>query len=71
MLMEMFRFIVIIWVLGIFGALQSCDNRRKNFDEGIKKINHVVVIYMENHSFDNLWGQFPGDGKAAVSRPNC
>ncbi len=27
---------------------------------GINKINHVVVIYMENHSFDNLYGQFPG-----------
>src|SRR6476659_6258088 len=23
-------------------------------------INHVVVIYMENHSFDNLYGVFPG-----------
>ena len=71
MLMEMFRFIIIIWVLGIFGALQSCDKRRKNFDEGIKKINHVVVIYMENHSFDNLYGEFEGanglqGGKASI-----
>ncbi|HEY4965829.1 MAG TPA: acid phosphatase [Puia sp.] len=24
------------------------------------KIKHVVVIYLENHSFDNLYGQFPG-----------
>ena len=23
-------------------------------------INHFVVIYMENHSFDNLYGEFPG-----------
>ena len=23
-------------------------------------VNHVVVIYLENHSFDNLYGQFPG-----------
>src|SRR4051795_13300512 len=23
-------------------------------------INHVVVIYLENHSFDNLYGLFPG-----------
>src|SRR5262245_50112234 len=23
-------------------------------------INHIVVIYMENHSFDNLYGVFPG-----------
>ena len=44
----------------------SCSKSTRNaaastgFDEGIKKINHVVVIYMENHSFDNLYGQFPG-----------
>src|SRR5258708_12647307 len=23
-------------------------------------INHIIVIYLENHSFDNLYGQFPG-----------
>jgi phospholipase C len=26
----------------------------------LNKIQHVVVIYMENHSFDNLYGSFPG-----------
>jgi phospholipase C len=28
--------------------------------EGINQIKHVIVIVMENRSFDNLWGQFPG-----------
>jgi acid phosphatase len=27
---------------------------------GLSKINHFVVVYMENHSFDNLYGEFPG-----------
>jgi phospholipase C len=27
---------------------------------GIQKINHVVVIYQENWSFDSLYGKFPG-----------
>ncbi len=41
--------------------LVSCERQKPvGFDEGIKKIDHVVVIYMENHSFDNLYGQFPG-----------
>lgn len=31
-----------------------------DFEKNIQKIKHVVVIYMENHSFDNLWGQFEG-----------
>ncbi len=26
----------------------------------VNPINHIVVIYLENHSFDNLYGQFPG-----------
>jgi len=25
-----------------------------------KKVEHVIVIYLENHSFDNLFGLFPG-----------
>ena len=27
---------------------------------GLDKINHIVVIYLENRSFDNLYGLFPG-----------
>ncbi len=27
---------------------------------GIEKVQHIVVIYLENHSFDNLYGEFPG-----------
>ena len=30
-----------------------------------RRIRHIVVIYEENHSFDNLWGGWPGvDGLA-------
>ena len=37
--------------------------------QGIEKVNHVVVIYMENHSFDNLYGQFEGaEGQANASK---
>ena len=27
---------------------------------GIDKIDHLVVIYLENRSFDNLFALFPG-----------
>ncbi len=31
----------------------------------LKKIKHVIVIYLENRSFDHLYGLFPGaDGIA-------
>jgi phospholipase C len=26
----------------------------------IERIGHIVVVYMENHSFDSLYGSFPG-----------
>ncbi|MDE2157775.1 MAG: acid phosphatase [Burkholderiales bacterium] len=35
---------------------------------GIERVRHLVVIYAENHSFDNLYGMFPGaDGVANAS----
>ncbi len=27
---------------------------------GLNRIGHIIVIYEENHSFDNLYGSFPG-----------
>jgi acid phosphatase len=47
-------------------SISSCGTSRKiqqgetSFDDGIRQINHLVVIYMENHSFDNLYGEFKG-----------
>src|SRR5260221_277253 len=37
----------------------------------LEKINHIVVIYQENHSFDNLFGSWEGvNGRAAASAVN-
>jgi phospholipase C len=34
----------------------------------MQRIGHVVVIFAENHSFDNLYGLFPGaDGIASAT----
>jgi len=55
--------------------LASCSsvkktNKAKNVAEnGINKVQHVVVIYMENHSFDNLYGQFEGANGIANATP--
>src|SRR6185437_13352212 len=27
---------------------------------GLEKLDHIIVIYAENRSFDNLYGLFPG-----------
>jgi phospholipase C len=39
---------------------------------GLDKINHIIVIYLENRSFDNLFGRFPranGLGRASNTAP--
>ncbi|NJD05654.1 MAG: acid phosphatase, partial [Methylococcaceae bacterium] len=38
---------------------------------GVSSIGHIIVIYLENHSFDNLYGLFPGaDGIAQAAPEN-
>jgi phospholipase C len=32
----------------------------KDEGEGLGRLKNIVVIYLENHSFDNLYGEFPG-----------
>src|SRR4051794_12929277 len=27
---------------------------------GLEKLSHILVLYLENRSFDNLFGEFPG-----------
>jgi len=34
----------------------------------LAKVKHVVVIYLENHSFDNLYGQFAGANGLSEAR---
>jgi phospholipase C len=33
--------------------------------EGLKRIEHIVVLYLENRSFDHLYGAFPGSNGLA------
>ena len=36
---------------------------------GLSRIDHIVVIYAENRSFDNLYGMFPGASGIADATP--
>jgi len=38
----------------------SSGYERKKSEEAVKTLNHIIVIYQENWSFDSLYGQFPG-----------
>jgi len=39
----------------------SCSDNSSGLKSGtINKVNHVVVIYLENRGFDNTYGEFAG-----------
>lgn len=40
--------------------LVACRKTGPGLPGEVDKVKHVVVIYLENHSFDNLYGQFAG-----------
>jgi len=37
--------------------------------KGLDKVGHIIVLYLENHSFDNLYGLFPGAEGISQARP--
>jgi phospholipase C len=41
-------------------AASNAGDDLKSEGEGLHRLKHIVVIYLENHSFDNLYGEFPG-----------
>jgi acid phosphatase len=46
-------------------SLPATAQARGGGHDPLAGIRHIVVIYEENHSFDNLWGRWPGvDGLA-------
>src|SRR5436309_533491 len=40
-----------------FGALHA---QMQQIPDGLRKIEHIVVLYLENRSFDHLYGNFSG-----------
>lgn len=51
-------------------VFSACRKNDQPIPQGeLDKIKHVVVIYLENHSFDNLYGSFPGaDGLSEATK---
>src|ERR1700676_1616587 len=51
-------------------ALASCAPQpSRTTSTDLEKIQHIVVIYFENRSFDNLYGLFPGANGIANATP--
>jgi phospholipase C len=60
--------------LALFGLVLSGPATLAQAPQGIDKLSHILVLYLENRSFDNLFGEFPGAngianaGDSAVQR---
>jgi acid phosphatase len=53
-----------IWLAGPLRAQEAVPPK-----PGFDRINHIIVIYLENRSFDNLYGLFPGaEGMAEAAK---
>jgi len=59
------------FLLALFVTLSAPANAvtKPAKPEGLAKIGHIIVIYLENHSFDNLYGLFPGAEGIAQATP--
>jgi acid phosphatase len=57
--------------LATAALLAGCATQRTEGDFSARagKIQNVVVIYAENHSFDNMYGMFPGANGVANATP--
>lgn len=61
--MALQRFFVMFFITLLISSCaigKKTQDQETSFEEGIGQIKHVVVIYMENRSFDNLYGEFEG-----------
>src|ERR1700736_4086489 len=52
-----------------FAALAACSQQPATPIAGLDRIEHIIVIYAENRSFDNLYGLFPGANGIAAATP--
>lgn len=56
----------------VFVALGAGAPALAQTPKGLDKVSHIVVLFLENRSFDNLFGEFPGaNGIEAALKSNA
>ncbi len=55
-----------LWIAALLaGFAAAADTRPQEPSQAVRRIQHIIVVTLENHSFDNLFGGFPGaNGRA-------
>jgi len=57
----------VVWT--VLAALAGCATPPSTQRADLARIDHVIVLYAENRSFDNLYGLFPGANGLANATP--
>ena len=60
------EWIALVALACLLGACASPPDKPRS---GLARIDHIIVIYAENRSFDNLYGMFPGANGIANATP--
>ena len=69
--MRRFAGVAAVAVAAVVAALFAASARPAAHATPLSKIDHIVVIYEENHSFDNLYGRWEGvNGLASAASAN-
>src|SRR4051794_4320402 len=53
------RVYTLLWFTFLFTAFWP-EGRLAAAEDGLKKIKNIIILYLENRSFNNLLGTFPG-----------
>lgn len=69
--LNLLTIVAILLAGSLFTACRKKNDSSQEDTSGVNKIDHVVVIYLENHSFDNLYGEFSGaNGLSSATTTN-
>src|SRR5215470_3557961 len=60
---------LVAWLLGLMSCQTADHDRQSSPTSARTAIDHLIVIVLENRSFDHLYGQFPG--ARGVQRPEA
>src|SRR5258705_11156026 len=61
--------LLVVALAAIVALVASCATRPSSGRVGLAGIEHILVIYAENRSFDHLYGLFPGANGIANATP--
>src|SRR4029453_7349983 len=61
--------VLAVALAAILAVVVSCATQTTSARGGLSGVEHILVIYAENRSFDNLYGLFPGANGIANATP--